>query len=129
MERNIKKKHLYNFSLMASTSNQPLLSVQKISFNYSRATQFKGINAVSLDVHQGKILAIIGKSGSGKTTLLKCIYGLEDLHQGTVEIEKQKVLGPAYNLIPGHESMRLVSQDFYVLDNHTVEENIKDKLT
>ncbi len=128
MERNIKKKHLYNFSLMASTSNQPLLSVQKISFNYSRATQFKGINAVSLDVHQGKILAIIGKSGSGKTTLLKCIYGLEDLHQGTVEIEKQKVLGPAYNLIPGHESMRLVSQDFYVLDNHTVEENIKDKL-
>jgi ABC-type Fe3+/spermidine/putrescine transport system ATPase subunit len=38
------------------------------------------------------------------------------------------VLGPAYNLIPGHEDMRFVSQDFYVLDNHTVEENIKDKL-
>ena len=38
------------------------------------------------------------------------------------------MLGPAYNLIPGHEDMRFVSQDFYVLDNHTVEENIKDKL-
>jgi iron(III) transport system ATP-binding protein len=37
-------------------------------------------------------------------------------------------LGPAYHLIPGHEDMRFVSQDFYVLDNHTVEENIKDKL-
>jgi iron(III) transport system ATP-binding protein len=38
------------------------------------------------------------------------------------------VLGPAYNLIPGYEEMKLVSQDFYVLDNHTVEENIFDKL-
>jgi ABC-type sulfate/molybdate transport systems ATPase subunit len=37
-------------------------------------------------------------------------------------------MGPAYNLIPGHEEMKLVSQEFYVLDNHTVEENIFDKL-
>lgn len=39
------------------------------------------------------------------------------------------MLGPAYTLIPGHADMRFVSQDFYVLDHHTVEENIKDKLT
>jgi len=38
------------------------------------------------------------------------------------------VTGPAYNLIPGDEEMSLVSQDFYVLDNHTVHENITDKL-
>lgn len=43
-------------------------------------------------------------------------------------LDEKPVLGPAYNLIPGHEDMRFVSQDFYVLDNHTVEENIKDKL-
>lgn len=38
------------------------------------------------------------------------------------------VTGPSYNLIPGHKDMSLVSQDFYVLDNHSVEENITDKL-
>lgn len=37
-------------------------------------------------------------------------------------------MGPSFNLIPGHKDMKLVSQDFYVLDNHTVEENIFDKL-
>lgn len=74
-------------------------------------------------------MAIVGKSGSGKTTLLKCIYGLEDLSEGAIHISNDRVLGPAYNLIPGHEAMRFVSQDFYVLDNHTVEENIKDKLS
>ena len=73
-------------------------------------------------------MALVGKSGSGKTTLMKCIYGLEDLQSGEVFIGKERVLGPAYNLIPGNENMKLVSQDFYVLDNHTVEENIFDKL-
>lgn len=60
--------------------------------------------------------------------MLKCLYGLEDLQEGEITIDDKRVLGPAYNLIPGHEDMRFVSQDFYVLDNHTVEENIKDKL-
>jgi len=73
-------------------------------------------------------LALVGKSGSGKTTLMKCIYGLEDLDAGEVIFGNKKVLGPSYNLIPGYEEMKLVSQDFYVLDNHTVEENIFDKL-
>ena len=75
------------------------------------------------------LLSILGKSGSGKTTLLKCIYGLEDLPKGSVLVEGEKVLGPSYKLIPGNENMKLVSQDYYVLENHTVEENISDKLS
>lgn len=59
---------------------------------------------------------------------MKCIYGLEDLNEGEVLFETKKVTGPSYNLIPGYREMRLVSQDFYVLDNHSVEENIFDKL-
>ena len=57
-------------------------------------------------------MAIVGKSGSGKTTLLKCIYGLEDLTGGSIELNGEPVLGPAYNLIAGHENMKLVSQEF-----------------
>ena len=113
---------------MDSTASKSILAVNKISFNYPNSTQFKGISSVSLTAEPGKILAIIGKSGSGKTTLLKCIYGLEDLQAGQITLGNKLVLGPAYHLIPGHEDMRFVSQDFYVLDNHTVEENIKDKL-
>lgn len=83
---------------------------------------------MSLQLGKGEILALVGKSGSGKTTLIKCIYGLEDLAEGEVLIGEERVLGPSYNLMPGHKDMSLVSQDFYVLDNHTVEENIWDKL-
>lgn len=77
---------------------------------------------------EGRFLSILGKSGSGKTTLIKCIYGLEDLQEGSITFNGHKVLGPAFHLIPGNASMSLVSQDFYVLDNHTVRENIWDKL-
>jgi len=73
-------------------------------------------------------LALLGPSGEGKTTLIKCIYGLVDLNEGEIFFNKHKVLGPSYNLIPGYPDMKLVSQDYYVLDNHTVEENIKDLL-
>lgn len=83
---------------------------------------------MSLRLNEGEILGIVGKSGSGKTTLLKCMYGLEDLQSGEIFLENEKILGPAYNLIPGHEDIKLVSQDFYVLDNHSVKENIFDKL-
>ena len=54
---------------------------------------------------------------------------MEDLESGEVFLGEKRVLGPSFNLIPGHEDMKLVSQEFYVLDNHTVEENIFDKLT
>lgn len=83
---------------------------------------------MSFTLNKGGIMAIVGKSGSGKTTVLKCIYGLEDLQGGSIEINGETVSGPSHNLIPGHRDMKLVSQDFYVLDNHSVEENIFDKM-
>ncbi len=105
-----------------------MLDVNSVKFNYGTQSNFKGIGPISFILNEGDIIALVGKSGSGKTTLLKCIYGLEDILEGTIAFKKERVLGPAYNLIPGNKNMSLVSQDFYVLENHTVAENIKDKL-
>jgi ABC-type Fe3+/spermidine/putrescine transport system ATPase subunit len=71
---------------------------------------------------------IAGRSGSGKTTLLKCIYGLYDLEAGEITFEGERVLGPAYNLMPGHREMKLVSTGYALLEHHTVYENIADML-
>jgi len=53
---------------------------------------------------------------------------LVDIEKGSIEFNEEKVLGPAYNLIPGNKEMRLVSQEYFVLENHSVKENIIDLL-
>lgn len=105
-----------------------MLQLKNVFYNYPNQNYFKGVGPINLTLEKGKVLAIVGKSGSGKTSLIKCIYGLVDLIDGEIKFNNTRVLGPAFNLIPGNENMSLVSQDFYVLDNHTVEENITDKL-
>ncbi len=42
------------------------------------------VNGVSLDVHQGEMLVILGRSGSGKTTLLNLLGGLDRPTGGTL---------------------------------------------
>ena len=41
---------------------------------------------VSISVHAGEIVAVIGQSGSGKSTLAKVVTGLETLDRGEVKL-------------------------------------------
>ncbi len=46
----------------------------------------KILNGVSLDIHQGEIMVIMGGSGSGKSTLLRYLMALEKQTSGTISI-------------------------------------------
>ena len=83
-----------------------------------------GVNGVSLHVKKGAIITLCGKSGSGKTTLLKCLNGSYNLDVGSIMWNGKAVLGPAHNLVPGYEHIKLVHQDFKLLPNHTIFENL-----
>ena len=45
---------------------------------------FTAIKGISLDIHRGEFLGIIGKSGAGKTTLLNLISGVSEITSGEV---------------------------------------------
>lgn len=45
------------------------------------------LDHVSLSVEKGEVVCIIGPSGSGKSTLLRCLNALEDIQEGSIEIE------------------------------------------
>lgn len=60
------------------------IQLDRISYQYD--AEHLTVNNVSLDIPQGKKVAIIGRSGAGKSTLLKVIQGALVPHQGLVTI-------------------------------------------
>ena len=74
--------------------------------------QFNGrvvLEDVSLDVHDGETLAIIGRSGSGKSVLMKHIVGLLTPDEGQVLVD-----GTDINAI-SYDELRMVRRNFGVL--------------
>ena len=62
-------------------SHTPLISLQDASVVYA-AGQVRALSHISLTLHQGERLALLGANGSGKTTLLRALNGLQALSHG-----------------------------------------------
>ena len=103
----------------------PLLEAKNISRSYGEGHVIK---QVSLTVEAGEVLAIMGPSGAGKSTLLKILAGLEPSNGGEVYFQGEALERPEDLLVPGHEELQYVAQDFKLLKNRTVYENVKEAL-
>ncbi len=90
-------------------SESTYLQAIAVSRTYDDALA-SGVKNVSLEITPGKITAIIGASGSGKTTLLRLLYGLLSPDEGAVSFKGERIWGPEEKLIPGHDSMKMVTQ-------------------
>lgn len=69
------------------TTPLPQLALGGIVRRYGEQLQWFAIREVSLDVHAGEFIAIIGPSGSGKSTLLNTLGLLDNGWEGTYEID------------------------------------------
>ncbi len=103
-----------------------MLKVENVSFAYDTNPVLKNIN---FTIEKGQHIALIGASGCGKSTLLKIIYGLLDTDEGSLFWDDREVFGPAYNLVPGQENMKYLSQGFELQAYRTVSENIGHHLS
>ncbi|GIM49973.1 ABC transporter ATP-binding protein [Capnocytophaga stomatis] len=99
-----------------------MLEVNNISYTHDGSDT--GFHNISFQLKQGEHLSVMGESGCGKSTLLKALYGLFDLHEGTIFFNKKKVVGPSRQLVPGFEKMKYLAQDFGLMPYHTVAENV-----
>lgn len=61
---------------------QPLLKISNLSVGFNDDL----VQNISLEVHSGEIIAVLGQSGIGKTTLIRTIAGLVQPRQGSVDL-------------------------------------------
>ena len=63
-----------------------LAHITKI-YNYKSGTEYKALSDISLEIHDGEMVAIVGKSGAGKTTLLHILACIDSYESGEYTID------------------------------------------
>ena len=80
-------------------------------------------DAISFDLRQGEVIALLGENGAGKTTLMNILFGQYTADAGTVEVFG-KTLPAGNSRAALAAGVGMVHQHFTLADNMTVTENI-----
>ncbi|WP_367913626.1 ABC transporter ATP-binding protein [Leadbetterella sp. DM7] len=102
-----------------------MLRSQKLTYSYGDTFSLK---PVSLRLNHGEITGIIGHSGSGKSTLLHLLAGLKEPASGQILLNGEPILTPSKKLVPGHEKIKLVTQQNTLFPHINIAENIAYEL-
>lgn len=99
--------------------------VQK-TFGKKNENQFHALSGVSFDIQAGEFVGVMGPSGAGKTTLLNVVSTLDKPTGGKIEIAGTDITTMKQGQLADFRSEQLgfIFQDFNLLENLTIYENI-----
>jgi ABC-type lipoprotein export system ATPase subunit len=110
-----------------SNGRHPLIELQDVHKSYKTAVgDYPALRGVSLRIHAGEFVSVIGKSGSGKTTLINMITGIDRPTSGEVWVNQT----PVHTLTEGAmarwrgKNIGVVFQFFQLLPIISVVENV-----
>ncbi len=92
------------------------------------------LDDVELDVHAHQVVCLIGASGSGKSTLLRCIDLLDEVDDGTIELDGREITDPRLDANAVRARIGMVFQAYNlfghlrVLDNLTLAPRLVHKV-
>ena len=92
----------------------------KITNLYKRYGAVEVLKNINLDIRSGEFVAFVGPSGCGKSTLLRCISGLEQISDGTLEIGGRVV----NDIGPSQRGIAMVFQSYALYPHKTVFDNM-----
>lgn len=96
-----------------------LLSVENATVRFGSVT---ALNGVSLSLHAGEILALLGDNGAGKSTMIKCISGAQQLTEGNMYLDGESY-APRTPKEATEHGVETVYQDLALFDNFSAAQN------
>ena len=106
---------------MTNASNEPIIRIEHV---WKFFGQMAALQDVSLNVHRGEKVVIIGPSGSGKSTLLRSINRLEEINSGLIAVDGVDVNDPKNDINKIRQNMGMVFQQFNLFPHKTVLDNL-----
>lgn len=78
------------------------------------------LHGIDLDIKDGEFVVLIGESGCGKSTLLRLLSGLEDITEGDLYIDEERVNGRS----PAKRGIAMVFQSYALYPHMNVFKNM-----
>ncbi|HEV2952901.1 MAG TPA: cell division ATP-binding protein FtsE [Candidatus Dormibacteraeota bacterium] len=104
-------------------STKPVISFQDVCKRYPNGTE--ALKNVSLSVPEGDFMFLVGASGAGKSTLVRLLIREEKATKGKIFVKGKELGRLRRGQLPRYRrSLGLVFQDFKLLDQLTVAENV-----
>ena len=111
-------------------AKEVLIEIEHLSKSFPGGTEV--LKDISLEIHKGDIVAIIGPSGTGKSTLLRCLNYLTVPSEGKIRIGECTVDVKSHTKEEVYALRRkssMVFQQFNLFKNKTALENVMEALT
>ncbi|MCH1882683.1 cell division ATP-binding protein FtsE [Agrococcus sp. ARC_14] len=101
-----------------------MIRFDEVSKTYSRKAR-PALEGISLEILKGEFVFLVGASGSGKSTLIRMVLREENPSTGEVHVLGQRLKALPSRRVPFfRRNLGVVFQDFRLLNNKTVYENV-----
>jgi len=114
---------------MTEGANAPeAIRAENVCRHYTMGdTVVRALDGVSLSVHPGERVALVGASGSGKSTLLHLMAGLDRPTSGRLETQGRNLASMSPEELAAHRrgTVGMIFQAFHLLPRMTLEENVE----
>lgn len=113
---------------IAHSNGSPVVATDRVCRHYRMGeTLIRAVDGVSLQIHAGEFVALLGASGSGKSSLLNLLAGLDRPTSGQVIVEGRNLAALSREELAKYRlhTVGMVFQSFNLIPSMTLSENVE----